>query len=81
MGNSANGELELCRQMTQCLSFLNQPPKGYSRKRVAVPRLSQVTENPLAQKRMKSQKLQMSEDSELARNERLFTFHPDTVED
>lgn len=81
MGNSANGRLEPCQQIVRCLSFLKQPTKGYNRKRIAVPRLSLVAENPLAQKRMKSQKLPMSEDSEMSRNERLFTFHPDTTED
>lgn len=79
MGNSVNGGADLCQRITRSLSYLRESKKAYNKKRAAVPKLANVAENPLAQKRMKS--LSISSDRDFVSDERLFTFHPETAED
>jgi hypothetical protein len=64
----------------ECLPFMQQKRTEFTQKREFVPQLSQVTDNPLAQKRLKSKVSADLDDFDLMSKGQVFTFQPSSSE-
>jgi len=68
--------LSFSQKYACCLVFLQPKSKTFTETRSAVPLLSQVSENPLAQKRLKTNISSINTNCDLKSSERVFTFQP-----
>lgn len=78
MGNYGSGAIQGGdRLLVDCFAFIQQKKKTYTVQKHVVPKLKDVSENPLARKRHQNKSLPSFDDTEITHCERQFTFQPE----